>query len=60
MTYIYDKAFLNCTSLAAVSLPASVISVGDKAFGYYQDDNYEIKAVDGFKINYIKNTWGHW
>ena len=60
VTYIYDKAFLNCTSLAAVSLPASVISVGDKAFGYYQDDNYEIKAVDGFKINYIKNTWGHW
>ena len=58
---ICSSAFRNCTSLKEVTIPASVTDIGDEAFGYYSDiDGSEIKKVDGFKINYVKNTYGHY
>ena len=60
MRYVGDRAFFDCASLKSVTIPASVTNIGDKAFGYYYSDTGETKKVDGFKINYVKNTWGHW
>ncbi len=57
VTSIGWSAFDDCTSLKDVTIPASVTSIGSDAFGYYFDN--EIKKVDGFKINYVKNTEGH-
>ena len=54
VTSIDFSAFYNCTSLKEVTIPASVTFIGDYAFGYYYDD-----VVDGFRINYVKNTEGH-
>jgi hypothetical protein len=34
LTSIGDSAFANCTSLASVTIPASVTSIGDDAFAY--------------------------
>ncbi len=55
---INSAAFINCTSLKEVTIPASA-EIGSYAFGYYYTDSWEIKKVDDFKINYVKNTWGH-
>ena len=61
VTEIYSSAFYNCTSLKEVTIPASVTDIGDEAFGYYRyEDTWESKKVDGFKINYVKNTYGHY
>ena len=61
VTQIYTRAFYNCTSLKEVTIPASVTDIGDEAFGYYYDrDSWKEKKVDGFKINYVNNTRGHW
>ena len=62
VTDIELQAFCNCTSLKSVTIPASVTDIGDEAFGYYFNDidELEIKKVDGFKINYVKNTYGHY
>ena len=59
VTEIYWQAFYNCTSLKEVTIPKSVTYIKDEAFGYYYTDSWEIKKVDGFKINYVKNTQGH-
>ena len=59
VTYIARTAFYNCTSLKSVTIPASVTDIGSKAFGYYGNDD-ETKTIDGFKINYTKNTYGHY
>ena len=62
VTDIELQAFCNCTSLKSVTIPASVTDIGDEAFGYYFNDidESEIKKVYGFKINYVKNTYGHY
>ncbi len=61
VTYIGNEAFYDCTSLKTVAIPASVTSIDSNAFGYYEDsDTGKAKKVDDFKINYVKNTWGHW
>ena len=63
VTYINFEAFYNCTSLKSVTIPASVTYIGDYAFGYYENNNDQFDEpakVVGFKINYVKNTWGHW
>ena len=58
---IAEHAFYNCTSLKAVTIPASLISIGKEALGYYYDStDGEVKKVDNFNINYVKNTWGHY
>lgn len=59
VTYIARNAFYNCTSLKSVTIPASVTDIGSKAFGYCGNDD-ETKTIDGFKINYTKNTYGHY
>ncbi len=58
---IGDYAFYNCTSLANITIPASVTYIGYVAFGYFSsEDSYTIETIDGFSINYAKNTKGHW
>ena len=59
VTEIYEGAFFNCTSLKSVTIPAGVKFIGPEAFGYgIYDDEHTI--VDGFSINYTKNTYGHY
>ena len=60
VTYIGRNAFFNCPSLKTVTIPASVTDIGEYAFGYHDDDNWNLAKIDGFKINYTKNTWGHY
>ena len=60
VTYIGRNAFFNCPSLKTVTIPASVTDIGEYAFGYHDDDNWNPAKTDGFKINYTKNTWGHY
>ena len=60
VTYIGRNAFFNCPSLKTVTIPASVTTIGEYAFGYHDDDNWNPAKIDGFKINYTKNTWGHY
>ena len=57
--YIEEMSFYNCALLKSVTIPASVTSIGSNAFGYRGNDN-ETKKVNGFKINYTKNTHGHY
>ena len=59
VTGIDGEAFLNCTSLKSVTIPASVTYINDNAFGYECDENLNYTKVDGFTLNYIKNTAGH-
>ena len=60
VTYIGYKVFFDCPSLKTVTIPASVTDIGEYAFGYHDDDNWNLAKIDGFKINYTKNTWGHY
>ena len=61
VTSIGYEAFCNCISIKTVTIPASVTSIDSYAFGYsYDEDNYETEKIDGFSINYVKNTKGHW
>ncbi len=55
VTSIGMFAFENCGALKAVTIPASVTNVGEAAFGYVGGEK-----IDGFKINYVKNTGGHY
>ena len=61
VTHIESNAFYGCTSLKSVTIPESVIYIGEDAFGYYNNYDLDMKMkVDGFKINYVKNTYGHY
>ena len=49
MTEIGNFAFKGCTSLDKVIIPNRVITIGEQAFGYY--DNFrEIKKLENFTI----------
>ena len=60
---IGECAFEGCTSLKNVVIPAGTTYIGDHAFGFYEyihgGNNERWRKVDGFKINYTKNTYGH-
>ena len=61
VTHIKSNAFYGCTSLKSVTIPESVNYIGEDAFGYYNNYDLDMKMkVDGFKINYVKNTYGHY
>ncbi|MDB8004370.1 leucine-rich repeat domain-containing protein, partial [[Eubacterium] siraeum] len=67
VTTIDSGAFADCTALKSIEIPASVNSIGWWAVGYkkvYRDDFDLLNVarydkIDGFKINYTKNTEGH-
>ena len=46
LTEIGDYAFYGCTSLLEVDVPASVVTIGEKAFGYNSDG----ELIDGFVL----------
>ena len=53
VTSIGGYAFLYCNS-SSVTIPDSVMSIGDKAIGYYYDNGY--KKVSGFTIYGISGS----
>ncbi len=57
VTKISAGVFEDCTNLKSVTIPASVTSIGDNAFGYYEDEETrnDVK-IDGFKITGYKNS----
>ena len=58
VTKIDARAFVNCTSILNVCVPASVTFIGEQAFGYEYDDlGYEGK-IKGFNIKCYKGTAG--
>ena len=63
VTSIGAGAFEGCTSLKNVVIPAGTTYIGNHAFGFYEyihgGNNERWRKVDGFKINYTKNTYGH-
>ncbi len=49
---IYPEAFFDCTSLKEISVPKSVDYIGENAFGFYWDDEFDAYvAIDNFTIN---------
>ena len=42
VTKIADKAFANCTSLESISIPGSVVQVGNLQWGKYEKDSSEL------------------
>ena len=59
VTEIYDRTFFGCVKLKSVDISENITGIGYYAFGYYDDENKNTVKVDGFKINYVKNTLGH-
>ncbi|MBR2876365.1 MAG: leucine-rich repeat domain-containing protein, partial [Clostridia bacterium] len=50
-TSIGRGAFYNCTSLQNITIPGSVTSIGEEAFGYCSDeDSFESSEIDDFTI----------
>ena len=59
VTYIGQEAFVDCPLIKEVTIPESVECIGMMAFGCYRYME-GCKNYDGFKINYTKNTYGHY
>ena len=57
LTEIPERAFMLCSSLAGIKLPASLTSIGDKAF-YYNDDISTIVNFGGSKAQWNAITVG--
>ena len=56
---IGESAFYNCRMLKTVTIPAGVKTIGDMAFGYYDDSAFfETKKVSGFNIYCYSGTDG--
>lgn len=59
VTSIGYIAFDSCESLKSVTIPKSVESIEERAFGYYFDEDSKGNKYDGFKIYCYRNTAGH-
>ncbi|MCQ2478978.1 MAG: leucine-rich repeat protein, partial [Clostridia bacterium] len=55
VTYIGKRAFFNCKKLKSVTIPASVKTIGEKAFGYIPSDDKDI-VLSGFTVKGYTNT----
>lgn len=47
--------FINCKNLKEITIPQNVVSIGNRAFGYYYDGENDI-AISDFTIKGYKNT----
>lgn len=58
VTSIGDRAFVECKSLKAVTIPKSVTEIGEQAFGYYTEGSPDAvyKKVSGFTVTGYKGS----
>ena len=55
---IMKLAYANCTNLKSVEIPPSVTSIGEYAFGYYENEDMEFsKMQNGLVIKGYKNSY---
>lgn len=56
VTTIEDMAFFNCGTLKSITLTDAVTSIGERALGYYYDENDTYQKVPGFVIDARDDT----
>ena len=51
LKYLGEYAFYNCRQLPSITLSDNVTSIGEKALGYYSDENGNSALISGFSIS---------